>query len=284
MAKTKEDSPKAFLIYESTYNQLKKYFSPAQAGEFLMLMGEYMLYDNKDVESADPMVDMLLQVNKPILDAAEKRHKQAVENGMKGAESGKIGGAPKGNQNARKKKEEEKQPQNNPQSTPKQPLKKEIENNKEKQEENKIKNNININTNIKNNESLFSTTINNSGCFSSNVENGVIEGSNFSNFDKDDWLLSIELDDYGEPLIKSQGKHLHSPQAQSILHQVEWDAAQVARARKGMRIEENPRTLEDSSISAIKEVYGYSSEEKARCIWEDYISKAFSRMRTAQTA
>ena len=37
----------------------------------------------------------------------------SVENGKKGAEYGKLGGAPKGNQNARK---------NNPQSTPKQPL------------------------------------------------------------------------------------------------------------------------------------------------------------------
>ena len=37
----------------------------------------------------------------------------SVENGKKGAEFGKLGGAPKGNQNARK---------NNPQSTPKQPL------------------------------------------------------------------------------------------------------------------------------------------------------------------
>ena len=37
----------------------------------------------------------------------------SVENGKKGAEYGKLGGAPKGNQNARK---------NNPQSTPKRPL------------------------------------------------------------------------------------------------------------------------------------------------------------------
>ena len=42
-----------------------------------------------------------------------KRYEASVENGKKGAEFGKLGGAPKGNQNARK---------NNPQSTPKQPL------------------------------------------------------------------------------------------------------------------------------------------------------------------
>lgn len=116
MANENVDSPRAFLIYETTFQQLKKYFTPAQAGEFLFLMGSYMLEGQTDVESNDPIVDMLLQVNKPVLDAAEKRHRQAVENGKKGAEYGKLGGAKKGNQNARKK-----QPQNNPQSTPDMP-------------------------------------------------------------------------------------------------------------------------------------------------------------------
>ena len=113
MANEKTDSPKAFLIYETTLQQLKKYCTPAQAGEFLFLMGAYMLEGQMDVESNDPMVDVILQMNKPVLDAAEKRHRQAVENGKKGAEFGSLGGAKKGNQNARKK-----QPQNNPQSTP----------------------------------------------------------------------------------------------------------------------------------------------------------------------
>ena len=50
---------------------------------------------------------------KPNLDSARRRYMASVENGKKGAEYGKLGGAPKGNQNARK---------NNPQLTPKQPL------------------------------------------------------------------------------------------------------------------------------------------------------------------
>lgn len=45
---------------------------------------------------------------KPQIDANIRRR----ENGRKGAEFGKLGGAPKGNQNARK------QPQNNPKTTP----------------------------------------------------------------------------------------------------------------------------------------------------------------------
>jgi hypothetical protein len=40
---------------------------------------------------------------KPNLDSAKRRYMASVENGKKGAEYGKLGGAPKGNQNARKK-------------------------------------------------------------------------------------------------------------------------------------------------------------------------------------
>ena len=40
---------------------------------------------------------------KPNLDSARRRYMASVENGKKGAEYGKLGGAPKGNQNARKK-------------------------------------------------------------------------------------------------------------------------------------------------------------------------------------
>lgn len=50
---------------------------------------------------------------KPNLEAARRRHEACVENGKKGAEFGKNGGAPKGNQNARKKQPQE-QPLNQP--------------------------------------------------------------------------------------------------------------------------------------------------------------------------
>lgn len=50
---------------------------------------------------------------KPNLEAARRRYEACVENGKKGAEFGKNGGAPKGNQNARKKQPQE-QPLNQP--------------------------------------------------------------------------------------------------------------------------------------------------------------------------
>ena len=49
------------------------------------------------------MVNVIMAMAKPNLDSARRRYMASVENGKKGAEYGKLGGAPKGNQNARKK-------------------------------------------------------------------------------------------------------------------------------------------------------------------------------------
>lgn len=54
------------------------------------------------------IANVVFNMAKGQIDANNKRY----ENGKKGAEYGKLGGAPKGNQNARK------QPQNNPKTTP----------------------------------------------------------------------------------------------------------------------------------------------------------------------
>ena len=89
MTLNQNTSPRGFLIYESTYNQLIKCFTPQQIGEFIKLAGDYILNGNKEVESDDPLVDTMLQMSKPTLDSAERRHRAAVENGMKGAEHGK---------------------------------------------------------------------------------------------------------------------------------------------------------------------------------------------------
>ena len=60
----------------------------------------------------------------------------SVENGKKGAEFGKLGGAPKGNQNARK---------NNPQSTPKRPLDVDVNEDVEEDVEEDVNEEVNIN-------------------------------------------------------------------------------------------------------------------------------------------
>ena len=62
-----------------------------------------------DEASQSPYVNIILAMAKPNLDSARRRYMASVENGKKGSEFGKLGGAPKGNQHARKK-----QPQKQP--------------------------------------------------------------------------------------------------------------------------------------------------------------------------
>ena len=107
----KKDEKRSFVFYDSFLSAMK-HLSDAEFRECVLKIRDYAL-DGVDEDSSSPMVNVIMAMAKPNLDSARKRYIASVENGKKGAEYGKLGGAPKGNQNARK---------NNPQSTPTQPL------------------------------------------------------------------------------------------------------------------------------------------------------------------
>ena len=108
---TKKNEKRSFVMYDS-FLEAAKHLNDAEFRECILRIRDYALEDI-DEESQSPYVNIILAMAKPNLDSARRRYMTSVENGKKGAEFGKLGGAPKGNQNARK---------NNPQSTPKQPL------------------------------------------------------------------------------------------------------------------------------------------------------------------
>ena len=108
---SKNHEKNSFVMYDS-FLEAMKHLNDAEFRECVLKIRDYAL-DGVDEESSSPMVNVIMAMAKPNLDSARKRYIASVENGKKGAEFGKLGGAPKGNQNARK---------NNPQSTPKQPL------------------------------------------------------------------------------------------------------------------------------------------------------------------
>ena len=111
MSKIKSNEKKSFVFYDSFLSAMK-HLNDAEFRECVLRIRDYAL-EGVDEESISPMVNVIMAMAKPNLDSARRRYMASVENGKKGAEFGKLGGAPKGNQNARK---------NNPQSTPKQPL------------------------------------------------------------------------------------------------------------------------------------------------------------------
>ena len=130
MSKIKNNGKNSFVFYDSFLSAMK-HLNDAEFRECVLKIRDYAL-EGVDEESSSPMVNVIMAMAKPNLDSARRRYMASVENGKKGAEYGKLGGAPKGNQNARK---------NNPQSTPKQPL--DVDVNEDVEED--VNNEVNVN-------------------------------------------------------------------------------------------------------------------------------------------
>ena len=107
MSKIKDNGKNSFVFYDS-FLEAMKHLNDAEFRECVLRIRDYAL-EGIDEESQSPYVNIILAMAKPNLDSARRRYMASVENGKKGAEFGKLGGAPKGNQNARKK-----QPQKQP--------------------------------------------------------------------------------------------------------------------------------------------------------------------------
>ena len=101
MSKSKDNGKKSFVMYAS-FLEAMKHLNDAEYRECMTLISEYAFNGIED-KSSSPLVNIILEMAKPNLAAAGRRYDACVENGKKGAEYGKLGGAPKGNQNARKK-------------------------------------------------------------------------------------------------------------------------------------------------------------------------------------
>ena len=81
MACIEEERKKAFVVFASTY-EAAKYLSLEQKGELFEKLGAYSL-EGKEVHSNNPMIDVILKMTIPNMDAAERRHQTAIENGAK---------------------------------------------------------------------------------------------------------------------------------------------------------------------------------------------------------
>ena len=101
MSKIKNNGKNSFVFYDSFLSAMK-HLSDAEFRECVLKIRDYAL-EGVDEESSSPMVNVIMAMAKPNLDSARRRYMASVENGKKGAEYGKLGGAPRGNQNARKK-------------------------------------------------------------------------------------------------------------------------------------------------------------------------------------
>lgn len=101
MSKSKDNGKKSFVMYAS-FLEAMKHLNDVEYRECMTMISEYAL-NGVEEKSSSPSVNIILEMAKPNLEAASRRYDACVKNGKKGAEYGKLGGAPKGNQNARKK-------------------------------------------------------------------------------------------------------------------------------------------------------------------------------------
>ena len=101
MTRKNNNDKRSFVMYDS-FLEAMKHLNDAEFRECVMRIRDFAL-EGDDTESEHPMVNIILALAKPNLEAAKRRYMASIENGKKGAEYGKLGGAPKGNQNARKK-------------------------------------------------------------------------------------------------------------------------------------------------------------------------------------
>ena len=161
MSKIKDNEKKSFVFYDSFLSAMK-HLNDAEFRECVLRIKDYALEGNEE-ESESPMVNVIMALAKPNLDSARRRYMASVENGKKGAEFGKLGGAPKGNQNARK---------NNPQSTPKQPLDVDVN------EDVEVDENVNVNVNEEVDVEVDADAPSGSTAFQSSFSNSSIGFSN----------------------------------------------------------------------------------------------------------
>ena len=160
-----KNEKRSFVMYDSFLSAMK-HLNDAEFRECVMKIRDYAL-DGVDEESNSPMVNVIMALVKPNIDAADRRYRACVENGKKGAEYGKLGGAPRGNQNARKK-----QPL-------KQPLNVDVEENVY------VKVDDNEEVNGYDNENAPSESIGSQSSFSNSSEASIIEAITLEDADLD---------------------------------------------------------------------------------------------------
>lgn len=129
-----QNENKAFVMYDSFIKAMRN-LNGDDFKECVLAMSDYAI-DGIEPTSENPMVKIILTMALPNIDAAQRRHLQAVENGSKGKEYGKQGGRP------RKGETPEQYHQRKLEENPQKPLK------KERKEE--IKKEIEIKTKIDN--------------------------------------------------------------------------------------------------------------------------------------
>lgn len=89
-----ESSERQSFVMYASFLAAAENLEPDQFKECVLKMRDFAIY-GEDVTSSDPVVNIILTMAKPNLNAAAIRYQQSVANGMKGKEHGVKGGRPR---------------------------------------------------------------------------------------------------------------------------------------------------------------------------------------------
>ena len=114
----------SFVMYNS-FLEAMEFLSDSEFRECVLKMRDFAIYGD-DATSDSPMVEAILRMAKPNIDAAAARYQRCVENGNKGKEHGREGGRPRKGET-----KEEYDERKRASKTPRKPLNDDVDNNKE---------------------------------------------------------------------------------------------------------------------------------------------------------
>lgn len=133
----------SFVFYGSYDEAIRMLENPEQRDLLYRAISDFGLRGIYPEDTGDKLVDMALKFVRPLIDANLERKERARENG-------KFGGAPKGNQNAKKTTQNN---QNQPKTT-KNKLNVNVNNNSNNNSNNNANTNVNENVNVNKNVNI----------------------------------------------------------------------------------------------------------------------------------
>lgn len=121
----------SFVMYAS-FLEAAESLEPAAFKECMLRLRDYALY-GQDTPSKDPVVNIILTMAKPNLNAAAARYQRCVENGNKGKEHGSKGGRPRKGETREEYEKRKRSPE-----TPRKPLDADEDDNKNENEKENV--------------------------------------------------------------------------------------------------------------------------------------------------
>ena len=258
----------SFVMYNS-FLEAMEFLSDSEFRECILKLRDFAIYGD-DVSSDSPLVEAILRMAKPNIDAAAARYQRCVENGNKGKEHGREGGRPRKGETKEEYDERKRQLK-----TPRKPLNEDEDENEEIDIKVKKKENNNANKKLNNNivPPSWNPSASSSGS-TSKAETYPVSGN------------TIRLSFYPVGNSSTPGTLCYSNTARNLLfnrlramsdaeieHQYVDNISRIARARADGEVHPNERDFATEAALMLQYYEKVSLEEAKKLVQMDTTAK-----------